>query len=461
MTADKLHHTVEVSNSSVHRTMPEWLSRHDRPNGSWTVTSGSLQRGAAFTDLVQHRMQVPGGSDPTSRCVRAHEMMHAKVSPVAIWVPDDMKHLESATVVAAEEFRINMLVKAAGFRVDLHLADGSEKRTGERLGESADWNGAVLMASAVGGTRSARPFLSGIRTARPEWSPALRDLLDHLQRLWKTSIRSGTASVASTIPWCEATEGWRFTLRVAEVLQRSLVSEAEVPPSDELRHRVRGTHRGFAPLVLLDLPRTRSADGSLGRRSSPSATGRHLRYPQRLLDDPDRRVFAGRRRTCGGTVLIDQSGSMRLSETDLWRIISAAPGSTVIGYSHHSRSRHQPNIWILAERGRVTDAIPRGNGGNGVDGPALDFAAARHRSGDPFIWVCDGYVTDDHDNFSTSLADHCARLVIRHRVHQVVDVDQAVSALTAAARGARLATRAMGPVAASSQWTSGDRSRRN
>lgn len=435
------------------RAMPEWLRRQDRGPAPWTVVPGSPHRGEAFTDLLHRRMQVPTGDDDTSRCIRAHEMMHAKVSPTSIWIPDDVGDLESATVVAAEEFRINMLIKSVGFAVDRFLADGSEKRTGERLAANADWNAIVLMMAAVTGTKSARPFMGGVRTHRPEWVPAIRDLQSSLQRLWRQATRSGLGDVASTSPWGEATIGWKFTLQAAAQLHRSLIDPADVPSADELRQRARGRHRSFAPLVEMPLSRTRRIEGGLGHRSSPSTTGRHLRHVERLLTDPDRRVFAGRRRARGGTVLIDQSGSMRLSESDLWRIISAAPGGTVIGYSHHSRSRHRPNIWILAELGRVTSEIPRGHGGNGVDGPALEFAAARHRSGDPFIWVCDGYVTDDHDNFSASLADHCARLVIRHRVHQVIDVDQAVAALSMAARGSKLPTRAMGPVAASSLWT--------
>lgn len=433
--------------------MPEWLSRHDRPRSPWSVIPGSLCRGEAFTDLVNHRMQIPVGSDPTSRCVRAHEMMHAKVSPAEIWAPDDSPHVDSATLVAAEEFRINMLVKAAGFPVEHHLADGSEKRSGERLGADGDWNAVVLMTAAVAGTKSCRSFVAGVRAARPEWSLPTRDLLEQLQRLWRTTTRSGTRTVASTVPWAGATEGWRFTLRVAEILQRSLVTDGDPNATGDLRSRIKGVQRGFAPLLELNLPRPRRIDGHLGRRPSPSATGRHLRHPQRILTDPQRRIFSGRRRTLGGTVLIDQSGSMRLSDADLWRMIAAAPGGTVIGYSHHSRSHLHPNVWILADRGQVVEEIPRGNGGNGVDGPALEFAVAHHRPGDPLIWVCDGFVTDDHDNFSTALADHCARLVVRHRVHQVADVDQAVEALSAAARGARLPTRAMGPVAASSFWT--------
>ncbi|MGA0878226.1 MAG: hypothetical protein ACO3SP_03830 [Ilumatobacteraceae bacterium] len=435
------------------RAMPEWLGRDDRARGPWTVLPGSPHRGEAYTDVAHRRMQVPEGDDDVSRCIRAHELMHAKVSPASIWVPDDHGGLDNATVVAAEEFRVNMLVKSVGFAVDRHLADGSEKRTGERLAANADWNAVVLMLAAVVGTRSERPFLEGVRAGHADWVPAVREIQSLLRKLWRRATRNGVEDVASTRPWGDATIGWKFTLEVAGVLQRSLIDTPGVPSGDELRQRVRGTHRSFAPLVELPLPMTRRSTGGLGHRSSHSATGRHLRHVERLLTDPDRRVFSGRRRALGGTVLIDQSGSMRLDDADLRRIMSAAPGCTVIGYSHRARMHHTPNIWILAQRGHLADDIPAGNGGNGVDGPALRFAATRSRQGDPFIWVCDGFVTDDHDNFATDLADECARLVIEHRVHQVADVDEAIAALAQAARGRRLPTRAVGPVASAPSWS--------
>lgn len=434
--------------------MPEWLERHDRSSEPWTVLPGSLRRGEAYTDLNSHRMQVPTGSDETSRCVRAHELMHAKVSPPTLWIPDECASLEESTVVAAEEFRINMLIKAAGFPVDRHLADGSERNTGERLGINGDWNGAVLMLAAVSGTKSSRTMLGGIRSTRPEWIAGLRDISNQLQRLWRSATRNGVAPVASTTPWLGGTEGWRFTLRVAAVVQRALIDGADPPTisSDDFRRLAQGRRQKFAPLVEAHLPKTRRIDGFISRSSAPRSLGRHPRYIGRLLTDPDRRVFAGRRKSPGGTVLIDQSGSMHLEDDDLFRIIAAAPGCTVIGYSHKADSHHHPNIWILAEQGRAVSIVPRGNGGNGVDGPALLFAIGRHRVGSPLIWVCDGYVTDDQDNFSSELAELCARLVVRHRVHQVSEVDDAVRALEEAARGRRLPTRAVGLIRSCPTW---------
>lgn len=437
------------------RAMPEWLERQDRPTVPWIVVPGSLRRGEAYTDLVSHRMQVPTGCDETSRCVRAHELMHAKVSPSTLWVPDEYNHLQPETIVAAEEFRINMLIKAAGFPVDHSLADGSEKSTAVRLGSNGDWNATVLMMAAVAGTKSARQFLSGIRATRPEWLAGLREIVNQLQRLWRNSTRHGVCAVASTVPWLNATEGWLFTVRAALIVQRSLLldNDSHLLKSDDLQRLVQGRLSRFAPLIEEKLHRPRHIDGYISHRSAARPMGRHPRYMGRLLTDPERRVFAGRKKSPGGTVLIDQSGSMHLTESDLCRIINAAPGGTVIGYSHQASSHGIPNIWVLARHGAAVATVPHGHGGNGVDGPALQFALALTRPGDPLIWVCDGYVTDDQDNFSSELVNICAQLVVRHRIHQVNDVDHAVLALNHAARGGRLPTQAVGPIRSCPTWT--------
>lgn len=151
-------------------------------------------------------------------------------------------------------------------------------------------------------------------------------------------------------------------------------------------------------------------------------------------------------------MLIDQSGSMRLTDGDLWRIIEAAPGCVIIGYSHEPRSQGKPNLWVLADRGQVVDTVPPSNGGNGVDGPALQFALRRRRSGEPLLWVCDGHVTDETDDVHSDLTEECARIVAVNNIHQVPDVDSAVKALTRAARGAVLKAAAVGPIAHSRAW---------
>ncbi|MFM8529099.1 MAG: hypothetical protein ACKOD2_05370, partial [Ilumatobacteraceae bacterium] len=103
--------------------MPELIQRADRPPAAWRVVPGRAQRGHAWTNLGNGMMRAPAGDDPTSRCIRAHELMHAKVSPFVRWLPDDCNHLTKSDVDAAEEFRVNMLVRAAGSPVIEALYD--------------------------------------------------------------------------------------------------------------------------------------------------------------------------------------------------------------------------------------------------------------------------------------------------------------------------------------------------
>lgn len=430
--------------------MPEWLTRHDREPSAWTVSPGPLARGEAFTDLSACRMQIPVGDDDTSRCVRAHELMHAKVSPLVLWTPDGSDPIRDEVLVSAEEFRINQLIKAAGFPVDRHLADGSETRSGERIGTNGDWNAAVLTVVATSGTKASRGAFTGLRRARPEWIPQLRSIDRHVKKMWARSSAYGLDTVASTRPWGDATSGWRFTLDVARYVETMLVLPTPRSPEGLTDGHERATGRAgsFAVPILADLPLVHRASGHMRTTRVSSATGRHPRRIERLLTDPHRRVFDRRIRTPGGVIVVDQSGSMRLTDDQVWAMIRSAPGCTVIGYSHEARSVGVPNVWILARHGRVVERVPRGYGGNGVDGPALQLGARMRSGDDPFIWVCDGYVTDAHDDHSDSLTRVCADFVIRHRVHQVSDVDSALSALSRAARGVRLGMRAIGPIAA-------------
>lgn len=430
------------------QAMPEWLSRRDRQPLPWSVSAGPVARGEAYTDLAACRMQVPMGDDETSRCVRAHELMHAKVSPLAIWRPEGCAHIRDDALVSAEEFRVNQLIKAVGFPVDGHLADGSETRSGERIGSNGDWNSAVMTVAATCGTKASRGVFTGLRRTQPEWISRLRSLDRQLKKMWSRASASGLDDIASTRPWGEGTRGWRFTLDVAHLIESMLVHPASRGDVSQMDPNLRATgERGaFARPVMAELALVHRAEGRLRRSRSASATGRHPRHIERLLTDPHRRIFDHRIRTRGGVILVDQSGSMRLTDEQVWAMIRAAPGCTVVGYSHEPRSAGVPNIWILARNGRIADCVPRGNGGNGVDGPALRIAASMRTGNDPFIWVCDGYVTDAHDDHSDSLSRQCAELIVRHRVHQVPDVDSALTALARSARGVRLETKAIGPL---------------
>ena len=149
-----------------------------------------------------------------------------------------------------------------------------------------------------------------------------------------------------------------------------------------------------------------------------------------MLTDPDKRIFREKKRVGGGVVVIDQSGSMDITEADLEAILDSAPGALVIGYSNRP-GVSEPNAWVLANRGKrvAVGHIPEGKVGNGVDGPVLDYALRHRRGSEPVIWVCDGQVTDFHDHPYTHLTEIVGNIIIKNGIIQAPTVDLAVKAL--------------------------------
>lgn len=451
----------------VNVAMPEFVNRRGQYNGeTWEVEAGQAARGEAWADLDNKRMKVPYGEDAASRIIRIHELMHVRVSPfdvaAAVASIDD---IDPQAVIAAEEFRVNTLIAKAGFSTD-DLRDGSEFTSGERCADRGDWRGAVLNIGATAGTKAAADFLRGVKKIDPEWAKALREIE---KAMIKTVKKVGSKTLGDTelnsdgIPNGFA----RYTRAIAELLRVGL--EAGEPDdgdgdadgkeidAEEIKKRVRpggtGGKRGsFAPLILEKIPLTRRVGGQIGRKRVATNMGRNPRRINRMLVDPERRVFDRKIKGKGGVVLIDQSGSMHLDETDLWAILEAAPGCTVIGYSHRPGSSETPNVWVLAQDGKVCSQIRKGNGGNGVDGPALEFAVKKRKQGEPIIWVCDGAVSDDRDAYHDHLAEVCAKIVAKEKIHMVRDSGDAVKALLSIKRGGKLAPQAIGQISRTDAW---------
>lgn len=467
----------EANPNQVRRTrqvaMPEWITRKDQQGGPWVVHEGRPERGDAWTNMVKREMRVPTGDDPISRVVRAHEMVHTKVSP-AITYLDGRYGVTNESLEVAEEFRVNTLVGLAGFDTDV-LADGSEQRTGEVAGMNRAWNEAVRFLCAVADTKAATAFIKGVKKHDEEMAGGLNEVHKKLKKAMRQIVKQyGQKRLASTTPstkWGEDTphpEGFAFAIKIAKIVDDYLIvpdevdegdiiegdGKNEIMDADEVKSRGKGTAtEGWGNLIELVLPKPRTANGSLGRRRRPSNIGTNPRHLSRMLTDSERRVFDQKVRGNGGIVLIDQSSSMSLSQKQLWEVVNASPGCLVIGYSHKAGSTQIPNIWVLADRGKVVDEIPTLTAGNGVDGPALRFAIKRRRNNEPIIWVCDGQVTDRNDRAGIpELLNECATLVVRHKIHQVPTVDEAIKALSKVGRGERLSVKAVGKVAQSPVW---------
>lgn len=410
--------------------------------GPWTVQPGLAERGAASCDVNNRVLQIPDENTPQARVIRAHELFHARVSPtVDVMLAARELGISADALAAAEETRVNYLVGVAGFDIEA-LTDGSEKAGGRLAAENGAWADAVRALAAVHGTGASKPWFTGVRAARPEWVKPLR-LID--KAIAKLLTRYAVEVVASTriddrvsavLP-----EGFReTTIPIAQLIER--YSDAAVPSApEELRAFRRSLEPGarrpptgqFARLVWLDQPEFARVDhrGSV-RRPRPTTMGTSMRYPNRWLTDPQKRVMARKVRQPGGIVLIDQSGSMDIEPGVVREFARRNPRATLVGYSHLPGNHDGvANAWILASQGRVASREIGGNVGNGVDGPILEWAIAQREGNEPIVWVCDGQVTDSNDHPNQQLTEDCAQLVRTHRIRMVRCLEDVGSALLA------------------------------
>jgi hypothetical protein len=205
----------------------------------------------------------------------------------------------------------------------------------------------------------------------------------------------------------------------AKKAKRELSDPTKIKPRP-----TRGKIPNWGKLRIKKLAMPDATRGNLGKKRIASDTGKNPRRMHRYLTD--RKVFDRTSKGMGGVVLIDASGSMQFGHNDIRDIVEAAPGCTVAMYTEVSSSK--PNLWILAERGRICKKsdMPNDRNGNVVDYPALKWATKqRQRSASPVIWVSDGGVTGEGDNSHEALNRQVGRYLAHERVLVVRDVARA------------------------------------
>ena len=180
-------------------------------------------------------------------------------------------------------------------------------------------------------------------------------------------------------------------------------------------------------LEIERMPLTTTVPGALGYKRGASQVGRNPRRMTRYLTDPEKRIFDRKIKAAGGVVLIDVSGSMQLSKDQVKEIMLAAPGCTVL--CHSATWAPGPNLWVLADKGKICDKLPRVPGGNGNDLPALEYAISlKQGTKSPILWVTDGMV---YKGGGGALMDEmeCARTAHKHSVHMEYNVEDAITYL--------------------------------
>jgi hypothetical protein len=375
-------------------------------------------------------------STDRARLVRAHELMHARISPLPEVMERALREATIDALTSAEEFRVNTLVARVGFDMN-HLQDGTEVEGLRECASRGDWQGTIMFLSAILGCGSEPAAVKAIAKARPEWAKGIRSFVKEMH---KRANDTSTELMSATEIEDETPRGFlRFTQPVASLIDSAagVAAPAGVEELRQFRRSLqpggrRGPSKRFAELVWLETGLGVGSGLAARGKAGPRAVshGTVMQYPNRLLTDPQRRAFSRRGHHEGGVVVIDQSGSMDLDIDDLAKLIKRFPDSLVLGYSHRPGDTVKtPNAWILANRGRLASVVPSGNVGNGVDGPILEFAQSQRCRGESMVWVCDGQVTDSNDHPCEELSDQVARFIRDNHVRMVKTLAEVPAAL--------------------------------
>ena len=406
----------------------------------WRVEEGSA--GVSFDARV---LSTPTG-DGNARVLRGREMVRANIclsNDADYETVGNHYRVGANTLRAVEEYRLSMVAQYRGFDA-FPIVTGYEKQAGEDLAKANTRKAhdqVILIGASLAGSKGFTKFVSGVKAGgKAEWVKEVREVQAKMKRAWKHTY-AGYLATGETdeLEGIQVPSGVLHSARLASEVQQYLLGDP-TPQAGEFygkggeRYETANGAEAFAPLIFMseaDLPLSIRSKGEIHAKKRAVSSGGSVRYPSRLLTDPERRIFSTKKRAKGGIVVIDISGSMDIYSGDLDRILDHAPNATVFAYSHQPRDlTGKPNAFMLVKGGKrvAPDALERlSNVGNGVDAPALDYALSIQKGNEPVIWVCDGQTTDANDRPYGS--DIVARILWRNGIIQVPNTDGAVEAL--------------------------------
>jgi hypothetical protein len=347
----------------------------------WTVLEAPHPHSSFVSDSVRV-MQVPFGTSHAERMVRLHEMVHAKESPPDEEFARACHELDEEIVQLCEDSRINGQLRRLGF--PLGDIDGvlPQYRMDYIARESHPATLAAAAAATVG-TTDGEVICEGI----PEYER---------KAIWRFGQNLGSALMHKPQALPDFSETKRLAKEIidlfglpqqpAKELPINIRQLEQLPPPPPIPY---GTE--FGEMTIEEPPLTVILPGKMKqghRRKVSDFRGRRLHKVGRLASDG--RVF-GRKipRPGGGSILIDTSSSMDLSNKEVLHLCSVFPGGVIAAYS--GVGQLYGTLRVIARKGRRVrdDLLQPPGGGNTVDGPALDWLAKQQ---EPRFWISDAGV---------------------------------------------------------------------
>jgi len=452
----------------------EAVTKH---KGDWEVQEAI---GIGKTDNVLHRMWVPIDDEPCLSCgythndmTRAHELLHSKISPesperVTVRAGKETIEVSAKNIEIAEEHRVNFSlafiegqeVLTAGFCQDLTNKGVAMMMDSGKYEE-------IIRVMLTGGPdfddmiwEALNEYLRRLKDTTGGTRREVRKLIKRRKKVTKALMEavweySATAKTIMEAHWePNKLPAWSQVEELAAFLEvnfrnfgdqlNNLLGEGKGDleillgePGLEPQAVVTGDGGDFAIGGEGDSGPIRwgQPDKITTARLSQSIPAWKLQKHNRAVEEgtiprymhrwpTDQRVFHRTKRVSGGTILIDDSGSMALSSEQLDEMIEAAPAATIALYAGND-GHDGGEIRVVAQNGkraRTDDLSIREFEGNGIDGPALDWLGDQSY---PRIWITDGYVTANSGHSNEQLATEAASKCRRYKVSVTETADEA------------------------------------
>lgn len=216
----------------------------------------------------------------------------------------------------------------------------------------------------------------------------------------------------------------------ADVTAAELHKEAlEVSMGGHGKFHSEGFTEGFwGEMTIQEMDMVETIKATVARRRVRYGFDGPFRYPHRIPPAGDGTCFGHKRKVRGGTLLIDMSGSMGLTATDIREIITMLPAAMIAGYG--SKGGKKGMLIVLAREGRMVDldqAREVIGEANIVDGPALRWLTGQKG---PRIWVSDGQVTGWSDMLYDNLTREAMQQVLRGKIIWLANIGNAKDYVT-------------------------------
>lgn len=396
----------------------------------WNIQESPTPRQAG---VGEGKMLVPFGTDIRERAVRLHETMHVSITPaLAIQEAAREHELPEDIMQNCEDARVHGHLRRLGFNEEVRALNGviSDFEINQ-MGTRAELIQIAALGAAMTGTGEWERLQEAVKDDS-EKNHALhvgRQLAKHMAHgprdlpvfdqtiemcrklvdLFGNPDKPEEKSVSDVLP---APQVYRMVKEMIE--EKGHLEDVKIdrrPPNTN--DKPHGNGRKWMDMKIIEPPLIQSMPKSMREkpRKIPEAYGRRLRRVGRLYHDG--RVFSRKlKKPGGGAVLIDVSGSMKLTTDDVFQLVQKFPGGVIATYCSGS---HGGIGWltVVARNGKCCEERemkPRGSG-NGIDGPALEWIA---KFPGPRYWISDAGVYGGADGLV-----YCTNVCMRHNITRV------------------------------------------